>query len=414
MSKRSNILKAQLSVMNLLQFAVWGAWLSSLGVYLSHIGLGSQIGPFFATMGIASLFMPTLMGIVADRWIPVERLVSLCHLLAGGFMLVAAQQTEFAPLYGAILASVSFYMPTLGLTNSAAFSALTRERLDTVKHFPPIRVFGTVGFIVAAVFVDQMGFKTQNTQLYISAILSFTLALYMLTLPATKIVRQTGVASGQKNWVDTLGLRAFTLFKDRNMAIFFIFCFLLGMALQITNSFANPYITGHFGAMAEYADSWAVNNSGTLISISQASEAICILLIPFFLKRYGIKVVMLISMFAWVLRFGFLGSGNPGDGLWMLIASMVVYGVAFDFFNVSGSLYVDQQTPAALRSSAQGIFLLMTNGLGSVLGPILAQQVINHVGYPHSWHVFALYSLVVAIAFWILFKYKHNREKSVA
>lgn len=130
------------------------------------------------------------------------------------------------------------------------------------------------------------------------------------------------------------------------MAIFFMFSFLLGMSLQITNSFANPYLTGHFGAMEEYAQSWAVNNSGTLIAISQASEALCILLIPFFLKRYGIKVVMLISMFAWVLRFGFLGAGNPGDNLWMLIASMLVYGVAFDFFNVSGSLYVDQQTPS--------------------------------------------------------------------
>ncbi|MDO5035763.1 MAG: MFS transporter [Porphyromonas sp.] len=409
MSAKTNVLKGQLSVMSFLQYAVFGAWLSSLGVYLGHIGLGSHIGTFFATLGIASLFMPTIMGIVADRWIPVERLVSLSHLMAGIMMVLAAQQVEFGPLYTYILLSVCFYMPTLGLTNSAAYFALSREGLDTVQHFPPIRVFGTVGFIVAAVFVDQMGYKTQNAQLYVSAVLSFVLAVYMLTLPASKIIKQE---NKDKNWIDVLGLRAFSLFKDRNIALFFIFSFLLGISLQITNSFANHYITGHFGSIEEYANSWAVNNSGTLISISQVSEAVCILLIPFFLKRYGIKVVMLISMFAWVLRFGLLGTGNPLDGLWMLIASMIVYGVAFDFFNVSGSLYIDQQTPVAMRSSAQGIFLLMTNGLGSIAGPLLAQQVINRVGYPYSWHVFALYSLVIAIAFWLLFKYKYVRDKA--
>lgn len=409
MEKGKNELKLRLIVMNFLQFAVWGAWLISLGAYLGGTlqFTGVQIGSFFATMGIASIFMPTLMGIVADRWIPAERLIALCHLFAGVLMIYAAQRVDYAGLYTFVLLSVCFYMPTLGLTNSVAYSKLGEAGLDAVKHFPPIRVFGTIGFIVAMLVVDWTGAKLTHVQLYISAGISMVLALYMLTFKPTPIVRREGAKS--QSLVERLGLQAFGLFKERRMAIFFIFCMLLGICLQITNGFANDYLVNHFGKMPEYADSFGVKYSSTLISISQISEAVCILLIPFFLKRYGIKTVMMISLSAWVLRFGFLGLGNPGSGLVLLVLSMVVYGVAFDFFNISGSLYVDQNTHPSLRSSAQGVFLMMTNGFGSFIGSYVAGWVVDKYGYPDSWFVFALYALVITIAFFFLF---HDKPKA--
>lgn len=398
-------LKGKLIVMNFLEYAVWGAWLISLGVYLGTLDFtGGQIGAFFATMGIASIFMPTLMGIVADKWIPDERLTSICHLIAGGLMIAAAQVTDFTPLYTLILLSVCFYMPTLGLTNATAYSALNRAGLDTVKHFPPIRVFGTVGFICAMLVVDNLGFKTSATQLYISAGLSFALAAWMFVFPSSRIIRKP--QTGDEGLLEKLGLEAFRLFKRHDMAIFFLFSVLLGICLQITNAFANVYITG-FGEDPAYAGTFGVEHSGTLISLSQISEALCILMIPFFLKRFGIKAVMMISFMAWVLRFAFLGWGNPGDGVALLIFSMIIYGVAFDFFNISGSLYVDKQTSPALRSSAQGVFLMMTNGLGSTIGAYAAGFVVDRVGFPESWFIFAGYALIAGILFWLLF---HDRS----
>lgn len=402
-------LKVRLIIMNFLQFAVWGAWLISLGAYLGGTlqFTGLQIGSFFATMGIASIFMPTLMGIVADKWIPAERLIALCHLFAGVLMVYAAQRTDYTGLYTFILLNVCFYMPTLGLTNAVAYSKLSEAGLDSVKHFPPIRVFGTIGFIVAMLAVDWTGAKLTHVQLYISAALSFVLALYMLTFRPTPIVKKVG--EGTKDWVEKLGLQAFSLFKERRMAIFFIFCMLLGICLQITNGFANDYLVNYFGGMKEYADSFGVRYSSTLISISQISEAVCILLIPFFLKKFGIKIVMLISLFAWFLRFGFLGLGDPGDGVWLLVLSMLVYGVAFDFFNISGSLYVDQNTDVSIRSSAQGVFLMMTNGFGSFIGSYVAGWVVDKWYYPNSWFIFSIYALTITVAFYLLF---HDKPKN--
>ena len=402
-------LKLRLILMNFLQYAIWGSWLISLGAYLGgELNFsGKQIGSFFATMGIASLFMPALMGIIADRWVQAQRLLGICHLIAGTFMIIAAPQTGYAPLYALILCSVLFYMPTISLSNSVAYSSLSKANLDTVKHFPPIRVWGTVGFICAMILVDLLGFTRSPNQLYFSAALSFILGIYSFTLPHSDVSK----VEKNQSWVDAMGLRAFTLFKEKRMAIFFIFCMLLGVSLQITNAFANDYLTNHFGTMDIYQGTFGVEHANILISLSQLSETLCILLIPFFLKRFGIKIVMLISMAAWVLRFGLLGAGNPGTGVWMLILSMLVYGVAFDFFNISGSLYVDQETSPSIRSSAQGVFMIMTNGFGALIGSYAAGYVVDHVGWPNSWYVFAGYALVVAILFAIIFKHKHNPEE---
>ena len=394
--------KFRLIVMNFLQYGVWGAWLISLGAYLGG-GLhysGVEIGSFFATMGIASLFMPALMGIIADRWVPAQKLLGVCHLIAAALMMVAARQQEYVWLYASMLASVMFYMPTISLSNSVAYYSLEKAGLDTVRHFPPIRVWGTVGFICAMILVDLLGLARTAGQLYFSGAIGIVLGLYAFTLPHCPVNR----TPEKKGWVDAMGLRAFTLFRERRMAIFFLFSMLLGVSLQITNAFANDYLTNFFGADPAYQGTFGVEHANILISLSQASETLCILLIPFFLKRFGIKTVMLISMMAWVLRFGLLGTGNPGGGVWMLILSMIVYGVAFDYFNISGSLYVNQQTSSTIRSSAQGVFMIMTNGFGAFIGSYAAGKVVDVAGWPDAWFVFAGYSLVVGLLFAVVFR----------
>ena len=404
--------KFRLIVMNFLQYGVWGAWLISLGAYLGG-GLhysGVEIGSFFATMGIASLFMPALMGIIADRWVPAQKLLGVCHLIAAALMMVAARQQEYVWLYASMLASVMFYMPTISLSNSVAYYSLEKAGLDTVRHFPPIRVWGTVGFICAMILVDLLGLARTAGQLYFSGAIGIVLGLYAFTLPHCPVNR----TPEKKGWVDAMGLRAFTLFRERRMAIFFLFSMLLGVSLQITNAFANDYLTNFFGADPAYQGTFWVEHANILISLSQASETLCILLIPFFLKRFGIKTVMLISMMAWVLRFGLLGTGNPGGGVWMLILSMIVYGVAFDFFNISGSLYVNQQTSSTIRSSAQGVFMIMTNGFGAFIGSYAAGKVVDVAGWPDAWFVFAGYSLVVGVLFAVVFRPQKVQSPNVS
>lgn len=410
-------IKLRLIIMNFLQFAVWGAWLISLGAYLGGTLKfeGLQIGSFFATMGVASLFMPAVIGIVADKWIPAQKLLGICHFIAGAFIVAASFQTQYELLYPLMLLSVCFYMPTIALVNSVAYNALEKAHLDPVVAFPPIRVWGTVGFIVSMWIVDLCHLGLSSSQLILSAVLSFLLGLYSFTLPDCPISKKEDVE--KKSWVDHMGLRAFMLFKHHKMALFFIFSMLLGMSLQVTNAFADDYLK-KFGEMKDaagnliYAGTFGVEHSTMLISLSQISETLCILLIPFFLKRCGIKKVMLISMFAWVLRFGLLGAGDPGTGVWMLVLSMIVYGVAFDFFNISGSLYVEQETNPSIRSSAQGVFMIMTNGLGAFIGSYAAGAVVQKLGNTMiSWYLFAGFAFVVAILFGIFFRYKHNPEE---
>lgn len=416
-------IKIRLTVMNFLQFAVWGAYLTSMGTYLAGVGLGSHIGIFYAMQGIVSLFMPAILGIIADRWVPAQRLLGMSHLLAALFMggagyyaMEAGSEVAFGPLFLLYSLSVAFYMPTLGLSNSVAFTALEQAGLDTVKAFPPIRTFGTIGFICSMWLVDLLGFQANYMQFFTCAVWGLLLALYANTLPGCPVSK----GGARKSLVEALGLNAFLLFKQRKMAIFFIFSMLLGVSLQITNGFANPFITS-FQTIPEYADTFGVQHANLLISLSQVSETCCILLIPFFLSRFGIKRVMLIAMVAWVLRFGLFGLGNPGSGVWMFILSMLVYGVAFDFFNVSGSLFVDRETDISIRSSAQGLFIIMTNGIGATVGTLSAQAVVNRfvdfsstepqvAGWSQAWFIFAAYALVVAVVFALVFRYKHTPE----
>ena len=409
----------KLILMLFLEFAVWGAYLTSLGRYLGNIGLGSQIKWFFAMQGIVSIFMPTLMGIVADRKIQAQKVLSLCHGLAGLFMvgagcycMSAGDAVSFGPLFLLYSLSVAFFMPTIALANSVSYNAFAAEGMDPVKEFPPIRVFGTVGFICAMLltnFVHIGGVAMQDsyTQLVFSGILSLVLCGYALTMPACPVNK----SEGKQSFAEAFGLQAFSLFKDGQFAIFFIFSMLLGASLQITNGYANTFL-GSFASDPALANTFAVKNSNALIAISQASETLCILLIPFCMKHFGIKKVMLMAMFAWVFRFGFFGLGSPDfPGVLLFILSCIVYGVAFDFFNISGSLYVEQNTTTDIRSSAQGLFMLMTNGLGATIGTLAAGAVVDATVYnaanpswAKAWYIFAAYAFVVGILFMILFK----------
>lgn len=414
--QNSNV-KTRLIVLSFLQFAIWGAYLTSMGRYLGGVGMGSHIGWFYSVQGIVSIFMPAIIGIIADRWVPAQRLLAFCHAAAALFMgitgymgLSKGADVAFNDLFWTYTVSVAFYMPTLALSNSVSYTVLNKAGLDTVKAFPPIRVFGTVGFIVSMLFVDYTGFQLNYSQFFTSAVWGAVMAIYCLTLPNCPVNKERAGTSLSS----ALGLDAFKLFKQGRMAMFFIFSMLLGAALQVSNGYANMFIGG-FGAIEEYAGTFAVEHTNMLISLSQISETLCILLIPFFLKKFGIKVVMLIAMLGWVFRFGFFAIGDPGmPGVLLFVLSMIVYGVAFDFFNISGSLFVDQEVPENLRSSAQGLFMLMTNGLGASIGVIAAQEVVNHftanqtnfAGWSTAWYIFAAYALVIAVLFAVLFREK--------
>lgn len=421
--------KIRLTVLNFLEFAVWGAYLTSMGGYLASVGLGAYIGYFYSIQGFVSIIMPALMGIVADRWMQAQKVLSLCHFLAGAAMIAASMyciqtsdKVDFSILFGLYSISVAFFMPTIALANSVSYNALDKAGLDAVKTFPPIRVFGTVGFIVSMWIVDLSGWQTTSIQFLWSGILSVVLALYSMTMPKC----ETSANKSSNSIVQALGLEAFKLFRNYRMALFFIFSMLLGCCLQITNGYAGPFLQS-FGINEMYQGTFGVEHSNILISLSQMSETLCILLIPFFLSRFGIKKVMLMSMLAWALRFGFFAVGNPGDGVWLLILSMIVYGIAFDFFNISGSLFVDKETDISIRNSAQGVFMMMTNGFGASLGMIVAGWVMNMYtvnesglmidkpgtgGWQEAWTIFAIYALVVAILFALLFRYKHVTEKT--
>ena len=419
-------IKFRLTLLNFLELAVWGAYLTSMGGYLASVGLGSFIGYFYSVQGFVSLVMPALAGIVADRWIQAQRVLSLCHFVAGLSMIAASVygmfmggEVSFPILFGLYSLSVMFYMPTLALNNSVSYNALDKAHLDSVKVFPPIRVFGTVGFIVSMWIVDLSGWQTSPLQFMWSGVLSVLMAFYALTMPACPVCH----TASSSDPVQMLGLGAFKLFRIRRMALFFIFSMLLGCCLQVTNGYAGPFLQS-FGDQEIYRGTFGVEHANILISLSQMSETLCILLIPFCLGRFGIKKVMLMSMLAWFLRFGLFAVGNPGSGVWLLVLSMIVYGIAFDFFNISGSLFVDMETELEMRSSAQGLFMMMTNGFGASIGMLVAGWVMNIYtinqnglmidkpdtgGWSSAWTVFALYALVVAVLFAVLFRYKHQR-----
>jgi len=401
--------------MNFLQFFVWGSWLITIGGYWFQTKQwsGTEFGAIFSTLAISSLFMPAISGIIADRWINAEKLLGMYHLFGALALFTLPMVDSPSLFFWVMLVNMIFYMPTISLSITVAYSALKGEKMDVVKEYPPIRVFGTIGFIVAMWTVSLLEIETSAMQFYVASGASILLGFYSFSLPKCSISKQVEHTS----IIDSLGLNAFTLFKDKKMALFFVFSMLLGASLQLTNMYGDTFIHD-FKSIPEYANLIAVKYPAIIMSISQMSETLFILAIPFFLRKFGIKKVMLMSMFAWVLRFALLGYGDPAGGLWMIILSGIVYGMAFDFFNISGSLYVESQSAPTMRASAQGLFMMMTNGFGAFIGSFASGLVIDNFftvdGSFHwrgIWVTFAIYSLVVTVLFAIFFKHKHNPEE---
>jgi len=397
--------------MNFLQFFIWGSWLISIGAYLGgrlHFN-GLEIGSIFSTLGIASLFMPAIIGIIADKWINAEKLLGICHLFGALLLLWASTITNAEVFFYVMLLNSMFYMPTIALNSTVSFIVLKQNGYDVVKDFPPIRVWGTIGFIAAMWIVDLSGWRTSSMQLIFGSVSSFALGLYAFTIPACK----PESSKQKKTLLARFGLDALVLFKQKKLAIFFLFAMFLGAALQITNAFGSSFLESF---NFSHPDTFGVKHPIVLLSISQISETLFILTIPFFLHKFGIKKVMLLSMFAWVLRFGLFGIGNPGGGLYLLILSMIVYGMAFDFFNISGSLFVETESEPRMRASAQGLFMIMTNGFGAVIGGIGSGWVVDYFttgdvrDWQSIWFVFAGYALVLGIIFPLVFRYKHERK----
>lgn len=448
-------IKFRLTLLSFLQFFVWGAWLITIANYWFGTKQwdGTKFGAVFSTMGIASVFMPTLVGIIADRWINAERIYGILHILYAVVLFYLPQVTTPDTFFAVMLLAMVFYMPTIALANSISYTLLKSNNYDVVKDFPPIRVWGTIGFIVAMWITNLSGNKASEFQFYIAGAVAVLLGLYSFALPACKPQK---LISKDSSLVEVLGLNAFKLFGNYKMALFFIFSMFLGGALQLTNAYGDVFLS-EFENFPKYADSFVVKYSTIIMSISQVSETLFILAIPFFLRKYGIKNVMLMSMFAWVLRFGLFSFGNPTSGLWMIILSCIIYGMAFDFFNISGSLFVETNTNSKIRSSAQGLFMMMTNGFGAIIGSVSAgwaidkfftqkfstadslagfldttvdnSKFLEFIGkqgssivngtltkeiamkdWPHIWLAFAAYALVIAVLFALMFKHKHNPE----
>ena len=448
-------IKFRLTLLSFLQFFVWGAWLITIANYWFGTKQwdGTKFGAVFSTMGIASVFMPTLVGIIADRWINAERIYGILHILYAAVLFYLPQVTTPDTFFVVMLLAMVFYMPTIALANSISYTLLKSNNYDVVKDFPPIRVWGTIGFIVAMWITNLSGNKASEFQFYIAGAAAVLLGLYSFALPACKPQK---LISKDSSLVEVLGLNAFKLFGNYKMALFFIFSMFLGGALQLTNAYGDVFLS-EFENFPKYADSFVVKYSTIIMSISQVSETLFILAIPFFLRKYGIKNVMLMSMFAWVLRFGLFSFGNPTSGLWMIILSCIIYGMAFDFFNISGSLFVETNTNSKIRSSAQGLFMMMTNGFGAIIGSVSAgwaidkfftqkfstadslagfldttvdnSKFVEFIGkqgssivngtltkeiamkdWPHIWLAFAAYALVIAVLFALMFKHKHNPE----
>lgn len=407
-------IKFRLILMNFMQFFVWGSWLITIGNYwfFNKLGTGTQFGAIFSTMGISAIFMPALTGIIADKYINAEKLYGLMHILGGAVLCCIPFVKDPTMFFWAMLLNMIFYMPTLSLSITVAYSALKAKGEDVVKVYPPIRTWGTVGFIVALWTVSLTHNETSSNQFYIAAIVAFILGVYSFSLPKCLPLLSK---SENKSLTDLLGLKAFSLFKTPRFAVFFAFSMLLGAALQLTNAYGDAYIQD-FKNITMYQDTIAVRHPAIIMSISQMSETLFILAIPFFLRKFGIKYVMLFSMLAWVLRFGLFAYGNPAGGLWMIVLSCIVYGMAFDFFNISGSLFVETQAAPEIRGSAQGLFMMMVNGFGALFGSlgsgILIDKYFTLPDQSKNWHgiwlCFAAYALVIAIIFPFIFRYRHN------
>lgn len=405
--------------MQFMVYFIWGSWLITLSAYWfqNKHWPSTLFGLVFSTMAISSIFTPTAAGILADRYINAEYLMFLCNFIGAITLFILPSLTTPTAFFWVMLLYMIFYKPTLSLSASISYSALQFDHLDIINDYPIIRVWGTIGFVIALWTISLCGWEKSPIQFYVASAASLLLSLYSFSLPRCKPL-QPSSSSDEESAIsvsERCGVEAFQIFRSSTMCVFFLFTTLLGAALQLTNAYGDTFLHD-FAHHPEYSNSLVVSYPAIFMSISQISEICFILTIPTVYTKCGIKITMSLSMFAWVIRFGCFAYANPTDRLLLIIISCIAYGAAFDFFLISGSLFIDSQVENELRASAQGLFMCFVGGIGPLLGNFFAGWMISvwfideegKFEWRNIWLSFAAYSLFVALSFIVMFHYPND------
>jgi nucleoside transporter len=391
--------RVKLSIMMFLQYFTWGAFFVTLGTYLGGLGFsGQRIGLAYGTSALGAIIAPFFVGMIADRFFATQHILTVLHLLGAVLLYAVSQVTEFSAIYPLLLLYFVCYMPTLALTNSLSFSVMSSPE----KQFPGVRVLGTIGWIAAGLFVGWMQWEKVNTALQLAAISSAVLGIYCLSLPNTPPPNR-----GKRTTVsDILGLEALSLLKQWPFLVFVIGSFLICIPLQFYYGFTNVFLNGI-----------GVENAAGKMTIGQMSEILFMLVMPVFFVRLGVKWMLLVGMACWAARYVLFAYGNAGDGMWMLYIGIALHGICYDFFFVTGYIYVDKKAPEAIRASAQGFITLVTLGIGGFIGTWLAGVTADHftvdgkVDWQQFWLVPAAAAAVVMVLFAVTFFDKVDDEK---
>ena len=382
--------------MMFLEFFIWGGWFVTMGTFLSQSfnATGLQLANAYETQSIGAIIAPFIIGLIADRYFSAQKILGFLHLIGAFLLYMAGSSNEFSSFYPFVLFYMILYMPTLALVNSVAF----RQMSDPSKEFPPIRVFGTIGWIIAGLVIGFLGWESENLlayTFYLTASASAILGVFSFTLPSTPPTADKGDYSIKK----ILGLDALSLLKDKNYLIFFISSILICIPLAFYYQHANQFL-----------NELGMSRAAAVMSLGQISEALFILLLPIFLKRYGIKITLIIGMLAWAIRYILFAYGDVGEKSWMLILGVILHGICYDFFFVSGQIYTDNKAGEQFKSSAQGLITLATYGLGMLIGFRSAGYITDQyvVGEGHDWTQIWMipsgFAILVLIFFVLTFK----------
>jgi nucleoside transporter len=380
--------RIKLSTMMFLQYFVWGAWYVTMGTWLGstlHFS-GEQIGLAAGTTALAAMISPFFVGMVADRFLATEKILGGLHLIGGVVLYVASLQTAFGPFYGVLLAYALCYMPTLALSNSLSFHQMT----DPEREFPGIRVLGTIGWIVAGLFIGSLGLEATEKPLQLAAAGSIALGLFCFALPHTPPQKKSRVTMR-----DVLGLDALRLMGERSFAVFVLGSFLVCIPLQFYYAFANLFL-----------NELHVTNAAGKMTLGQMSEIFFMLVMPWFFRRLGVKYMLLVGMAAWMARYTLFAFGDNGALVWMLYGGILLHGICYDFFFVTGQIYVDQKAPGDLRAAAQGFIAFVTLGVGMLIGSWVSGRVVDafRTGTDsHAWNQIWLVPAAGAFAVLVLF-----------